>query len=96
MNLQIQCEGLSEMEKSIFSQIGADGLRFIKEGIHIGPEGIATITGDLIPTLLPTTKSTLSVGKYLGKGAACVVESGFYAPLNIPVAIKVRNMLISR
>lgn len=50
------------MEKSIFSEIGSDGLRFLKNGVHIGPEGIATITGQLIPSLLPTTKNSLHVG----------------------------------
>lgn len=73
LNLQIECEGISEMEKSIFSEIGPDGLRFLKYGVHIGPEGLATITGKLIPALLPTSKATLEVGERLGKGAACIV-----------------------
>ena len=37
LNLQIECEDISEMEKSVFSEIGSDGLRFLKEGVHIGP-----------------------------------------------------------
>lgn len=37
LNLQIECEGISEMEKSVFSEIGSDGLRFLREGVHIGP-----------------------------------------------------------
>lgn len=84
------------MEKSIFSEIGSDGLRFLKEGVHIGPQGVATITGQLIPALLPTSKATLEVGERLGKGAACIVERGVYAPLNIPVAIKVYIVLFSQ
>jgi hypothetical protein len=91
LNLQIECEDISEMEKSIFSEIGNDGLRFLKSGVHIGPQGLASITGHLIPALLPTSKGTLQVGERLGRGAACVVERGIYAPLGIPVAIKVRS-----
>ena len=37
INLQIDCEEVTEMEKSIFSEIGSDGLRFLRQGIHIGP-----------------------------------------------------------
>ena len=80
------------MQKSIFSEIGSDGLRFLKSGVHIGPQGIATITGQLIPNLLQTSKATLHVGQKLGKGAACVVERGIYLPLDISVAIKTINV----
>ena len=90
INLQIDCEEVTEMEKSIFSEIGNDGLRFLRHGLHIGPEGTMTITGEVIPSLLPTTKTSLSVSEELGRGAACVVEKGLYRPLDIPVAIKVR------
>ena len=41
------------------SYLGSDGLRFIKDGIHIGPEGIATITGEHIPVLMPISKNSL-------------------------------------
>jgi hypothetical protein len=30
LNLKIDCEEISEMEKSIFSEIGSDGLRFLR------------------------------------------------------------------
>ena len=89
MNLQIDCEEVTEMEKSIFSEIGNDGLRFLRHGLHIGPEGTMTITGEVIPALLPTSKGTLEVRDELGRGAACVVERGVYQPLDIQVAIKV-------
>jgi hypothetical protein len=35
LNLQIDCEEISEMEKSIYSEIGNDGLRFLKQDIQI-------------------------------------------------------------
>lgn len=33
------------MEKSIFSEIGTDGLRFIRQDLHISPEGMMKISG---------------------------------------------------
>ena len=79
------------MEKSIFSEIGSVGLRFLRQDLHIGPEGIMKINGELIPALLPTSKEKLEFGEVLGRGSACVVEQGVYSPLNIPVAIKVNT-----
>jgi hypothetical protein len=75
-NLQIDCEEISEMEKSIFSEIGNDGLRFLKQDLHISPEGLMTISGNHISALLSTTKNNLvTVNEtILGKGAACVVK----------------------
>lgn len=73
INLQIECEEITEMEKSIFSEIGSDGLRFIRQDLHIGPEGLMKISGELIPALLPTSRESLIVGEELGRGAACVV-----------------------
>jgi len=37
INLKIDCEEVEEMEKSIFSEIGTDGLRFIRQDLHISP-----------------------------------------------------------
>lgn len=90
INLQINCEEVSEMEKSVFSEIGSDGLRFLRQDLHIGPEGIMKISGELIPSLLPTSKDKMAFGGLLGRGSACVVEQGVYCPLEIPVAIKVK------
>lgn len=50
------------MEKSVFSEIGTDGLRFLRQDLHIGPEGIMKISGELIPALLPTSKEKLIMG----------------------------------
>jgi hypothetical protein len=77
------------MEKSLFSEIGNDGLRFIRQDLHISPEGMMKMGGELIPALFQTTKDNLLIGQELGRGAACVVEQGVYSPLNIPIAIKV-------
>lgn len=95
MNLQIDCEEVEQMQKSLFSEIGSDGLRFIRQDLHIGPKGMMTIAGELIPALFHTTKDNLLIGEELGRGAACVVEQGVYSPLNIPIAIKVTATISS-
>ncbi len=56
MNLSIETNEISDMEKSIYSEIGSDGLRFLKYDIHVGPKGLTTISGDEINVLLPTSK----------------------------------------
>ena len=56
MNLSIDCEEVSEMEASMFSEIGKDGLRFLREDIHVGPEGMTTSSGDHISSLLKINK----------------------------------------
>ncbi len=96
MNLQIDCEEVTEMEKSVFSEIGSDGLRFLRQDLHIGPEGVMKISGELIPALLPTSKDKLAIGGELGRGSACVVERGVYSPLDIPVAVKVLHARCSQ
>jgi len=69
-------------------------LRFLKQDIQITSEGLTDISGNIISSLLPTTKSTLlSSDIILGKGAACCVQEGMYKPLGIKVAIKVKNLL---
>lgn len=81
------------METSIFSEIGKDGLRFLREDIHVGPEGITTISGDHISSLLRVNKDSLNLmSKFLGKGASCVVQEAVYVPENINVAIKNINI----
>ena len=63
------------MEMSIFSEIGKDGLRFLKEDIHIGTYGITTISGNPINALLPTNKQSLLLcDRQLGKGASSTVQ----------------------
>lgn len=75
MNLQIDCEEISEMEKSIFSEIDAQGLRFLKQDIIISPEGIMHVNGDHISSLLHTNKDTLIASPaVLGRGTACIVQ----------------------
>lgn len=75
INLSIDCEEVYEMEASIYSEIGKDGLRFLREDIHVGPEGITTISGDHISSLLKINRDSLSVvNKVLGRGASCVVQ----------------------
>lgn len=91
VNLQIDCEEVSEMEKSIFSEIGSDGLRFLRQDILISTEGIMKISGEPLPWLLPTSKERVSSEGELGRGSACVVERGVYLPLGVPVAIKVHS-----
>lgn len=69
-------------------------MRFLKQDIQITSEGLTDISGNIISSLLPTTKSTLlSSDIILGKGAACCVQEGMYKPLGIKVAIKVKNLL---
>ena len=66
------------MEASIFSEIGKDGLRFLREDIHVGPEGMTTISGDHISSLLKINKESLAgiddgvasdIHSYIEKGA---------------------------
>lgn len=93
INLSIDCEEVYEMEASIYSEIGKDGLRFLREDIHVGPEGITTISGDHISSLLKINKDSLSVvNKVLGRGASCVVQEALYLPENKKVAIKTINI----
>lgn len=92
-NLSIDCEEVYEMESSIFSEIGRDGLRFLREDIHVGREGITTVSGDHISSLLKVNKDTLTLAsKFLGRGASCVVQEAVYVPENISVAIKTINV----
>jgi hypothetical protein len=75
LNLQIDCEEISDMERSIYSEIGNDGLRFLKHDIIITADGLANVSGNVISCLLPTTKHNLSASEViLGKGAACYVQ----------------------
>lgn len=44
------------MEQSIFSEIGKDGLRFLREDLHVGVEGMKTMSGENISNLLQINK----------------------------------------
>lgn len=63
------------MEQSIFSEIGKDGLRFLREDIHVGPEGMTTMSGQDIDKLLKINRDSVSlVNRQLGRGASGTVQ----------------------
>ncbi len=43
-NLNIECE--ENLANSVYSEIGKDGLRFIKDDIKVGKEGLSKISGE--------------------------------------------------
>ena len=88
--LSIDCEEISGMEASIYSEISAEGLRFLKYDIMIGREGLTNISGDTYANMPPVSKTELqALGNSLGRGNACHVQDGIYKPLGVRVAIKV-------
>jgi hypothetical protein len=94
--LSIDCDEISGMEASVYSEISADGLRFLKEDIMIGRQGLTNISGDTYANMPPVSKTELqALGNVLGKGNACHVQDGIYKPLGVRVAIKVLRWLTS-
>lgn len=88
--LSINCDEISEMEASVYSEFTAEGVRFLKYDIVISKEGLTNFSGDTYANLPPMSKSDLiTTGNILGRGAACLVHDGIYKPLGIRVAIKV-------
>jgi len=78
------------MEASVYSEISADGLRFLKYDIMIGRAGLTNISGDTYANMPPVSKTEIqALGNLLGKGNACHVQDGIYKPLGVRVAIKV-------
>lgn len=55
--LSIDCDEISGMEASVYSEISADGLRFLKYDIMIGREGLTNISGDTYANMPVVSKS---------------------------------------
>ena len=93
-NLEISIES-EDLNMSVFSEIGANGLRFLQYDLLISKQGLTSFNGDYYGSLGKVTSDMLeTTGRTLGRGATCYVQAGVYKPLGIPVAIKVLFHLI--
>lgn len=78
------------LAQSIYSQIDRDGLKFLKDDIKVGKDGLTK--GDNLTQIQSITKEDLEFFGLLGKGAAGQVVEGLYKPNNQRVAIKSINI----
>ena len=89
-DLKVDCEEDSNLASSIYSEIGPDGLRFLKYDIKVSKHGLtqesASYQSQRSNFRLEDIESS---GKKIGRGTAAQVEEGVYKPLGIKVAIKV-------
>ena len=88
-NLSLECEEDSALAGSIYSEIGPDGLKFLKDNIKVSKEGLHKTTGDMINFQPICMEQIQVINKHLGRGASGTVQEGIYKPLNTKVAIKV-------
>jgi len=86
-NIQIECE--DKLENSHISEIGPDGLNFLKEGIKVNREGLQKGVGDKTVYFQLKSDDIEFSGKVLGRGTSALVEEGYFKPRNMKVAIKV-------
>ncbi|CAD8109335.1 unnamed protein product [Paramecium sonneborni] len=88
-NLCLDTDEDSVQAGSVYSEIGPDGLRFLKENIKVSKDGLQ-VQGQ--QQLQPINADYIQiVNKHLGRGAAGTVSEAIYKPLGIRVAIKSIN-----
>lgn len=72
INIQIECD--DELANSVYSEIGPDGLRFLKDDIKVSKEGLTKVSGDNYKNFSSIKIDDIeSSGKMIGGGAACSV-----------------------
>ncbi|CAG9323638.1 unnamed protein product [Blepharisma stoltei] len=77
------------MENSMSIEIGADGLKFIKEGLDIGRKGFAR---DERGTVISIQPQDLEMGKFRGRGSAAIVQEALHKPTGTLLALKSINV----
>lgn len=71
---------------------GSKGLKFLKDDLQIGKEGLTSIaSGEIFAELLP---EDIEFHDVIGRGAAGYVQRAIYKPKGISLAIKVHSVLL--
>ena len=92
-NLSLECDD-DPLAGSIYSEIGPDGLKFLKDNIRVSKEGLIKIS-DNSNHFQPINMSQIQIiNKHLGRGASGSVCEALYKPLNVKVAVKVLYLII--
>ena len=64
-------------------------MKFVKEGLEVGKEGMSRSVGGVIVNIHP---SQLKQGKFMGKGSAGIVQEALHEPTGILMALKSINV----
>jgi hypothetical protein len=89
-NLSLDCDD-DPLAGSIYSEIGPDGLKFLKDNIKVSREGLIKMS-DNSNHMQPINMEQIQIiNKHLGRGASGSVSEAIYKPLNVRVAVKSIN-----
>lgn len=96
-NLTVECEDNNNgLEKSVYSEIGPDGLRFLKDGIKVSQQGLQKFASEdntnSHTSLISLQDLQIFDDDKIGSGVSAQVVKGRYKPLDIDVAIKKINV----